>query len=145
MGAEAYRKRKRYLYALFFEYNHACYIGQSVNPKRRAQQHASPKGQWNMSFIMKTLCTFEGTKEECEQLERAYRLKAQRKGWRVYGLPHVFVNPKKQATLGQWWTSLFLPWPKRWVKRHTVWPYLLFGCALIAGLAWFGMATSPTA
>lgn len=133
MGAEAYRKRKRMIYALFFSHPDGCYIGQSVDPKRRARQHALPSGQWNKPFTMAVLTSGEWTKEEAELMERAYRLKAVRKGWRVYGLPHVFINPQKRATLQERWTSLFLPWPKKWVRRIPLWPWVVLLTTLLMG------------
>lgn len=111
MGAEAYKTRKRYLYALFFKHG-ACYIGQSVNPTKRLIQHHSSKGLWNCEFEMVVLHEIHGTKTDGEHYEQAYRLKAKRKGYRIYGLPHVYVDPRKRATLFQWWDSFFLPWPK---------------------------------
>ena len=71
---------------------------------------------------MEVLHCIEGTRTDGEHYEYAYRLKAQRRGWRVvaqrkhttyaYG-PEIFViNPKKNATIYQRWDSYFLPWPK---------------------------------
>ena len=122
MGAEAYRSRKRYIYALVFKHDKSCYIGQSVNPKKRLQQHLAPSGGWNLSYLnMVVLYEFEGTKEQGEHLEYAYRLKAHRRGWKIYGLPHVYINPNKRATSAQWWTSLRLPWHKEMRSFRLVW------------------------
>lgn len=133
MGAEAYRSRKRYIYALVFKHDKSCYIGQSVNPKRRLQQHLGPKGGWNISYLdMIVLHEFQGTKEQGEHLEYAYRLKAHRRGWKIYGLPHVYINPKKRATFAHFKTSLTLPWPKAMGSRRLWWLWSVVPLGAIA-------------
>lgn len=114
MSAEAYYKRKRYLYALFVM--NAVYIGQSVNPHKRLKQHLLKSGGWNMSLHMEVLTSIEGTREDADFLERAYRLKAVRLGYKVFGKPHVFIDPNRQATFAQRIKSYRLPWPKNWRK-----------------------------
>ena len=109
---EKYRNRKRYIYGLFFP-DGKVYIGQSVHPERRAQQHRRPQGGWfGAEFRLVVLHEFHGTFADGEHLERSYRLKARRRALVVYGLPHVVIDPRRQATLGQHFTSYRVPWPR---------------------------------
>ena len=110
--AQKYYKRRRYIYGLFFPTG-AVYIGQSVDPMRRTKEHLSPGGGWHgAQFRMRVLHEFKGTESDGQHLEGAYRLIAVRKGFKVYGLPHVFVNPFRRATIYQRAAALHLPWPK---------------------------------
>ena len=74
-----YRRRsdfythKRTLYALVFDEERAVYIGQSIAPKRRRQQHASKAGGWLRPFRMLTLETMEGTFAQAEEREYVWR------------------------------------------------------------------------
>lgn len=131
--AQKYYPRKRYIYALFFAHG-AVYIGQSVNPARRVTQHYGKHGGWcGAQFRMRVLHDFIGTQTDGEHLEQAYRLRALRRGLRVYGLPHVYVDPRKRANLYQWVASFRLPWPKD------------EGRPLGAFMRWMELASIPTA
>lgn len=112
MGREQkYKIRQRFIYALFFD-NGRVYIGQSIDPKRRLAAHRRPQGGWgSASFRMRVLHQFDGTEADGDHLERSYRLRARRRALAVYGLPHVLIDPRRQATLGQRFTSYRVPWP----------------------------------
>lgn len=110
--AQKYFKRKRYIYALFFDHG-AAYIGQSLDPERRAKEHAKAAGGWyGARFRLVVLYKFLGTQEDGERFERMYRLRARRAGLRIYGLPHVYVNPETRSSLRERVLSYFMPWPR---------------------------------
>lgn len=110
--AQKYFRRERYIYALLFDHG-AAYIGQSLEPERRAKEHARPAGGWyGARFRLVVLYKFLGTQEDGERLERVYRLRARRASLRIYGLPHVYVDPSRRATLREHIQSHFVPWPR---------------------------------
>lgn len=108
--------RPRVLYALVFDGERAVYIGQSINPKRRRNQHASKRGGWLRPFRMLTLETFEGTFAQAEVREYVWRWVAHLKGYTVYVQPpNVRVNLGRRMGLFRrleaWRTWLFVGWP----------------------------------
>ncbi len=131
--AQKYYKRRRYIYGLFFPHG-AVYIGQSVDPMKRTKAHLSPAGGWGgAQFRMRVLYEFAGTESDGQHYEQAYRLVAVRKGFKVYGLPHVYVDPYRRATIYQRGDALRLKWPKDEVTGSTM-PWL-WTCFCIVGLA----------
>lgn len=121
MGNERYYRRKRFIYALVFPTG-GVYIGQSVNLKRRWSEHASFKGGWgNLRFkpyyLFDAHCTFA----EAEDLEQAYRVLAREKGYFVYGLPQVVVNPHSRATEWHYRQAKRLPWPVKRPRQKSYW------------------------
>lgn len=109
--SQKYHKRTRYLYALFFDNEQAVYIGQSVDLKKRWQQHRSKTGKWNRYFRPVELASYNMTQNEAEHMEELWRCKAVQSGWRVFGLPPgILINPYRRA--GLW---------KRWKARKLVW------------------------
>ena len=67
--SQKYHKRTRYLYALFFDAEQAVYIGQSVDLKKRWQQHRSKAGKWNRYFRPVELASYNMTQHEAEHME----------------------------------------------------------------------------
>lgn len=66
-------------------------------------------------FKWVVLGEMEGTQEEAERYEVAWRYKASRNGWGIYGLPpNIEVSPTKLMTLSHY----FLAWSLRWPKRY---------------------------
>ena len=118
-----YRRRsdfhthKRTLYALVFDEERAVYIGQSIAPKRRRQQHASKAGGWLRPFRMLTLETMEGSFAQAEEREYVWRWVAHLKGYSVYVQPpNVRVNLGRRMgffrRLEAWRTWWVMGWPK---------------------------------
>ncbi len=116
---EKYRDRKRYIYALLFD-NGCCYIGQSVNPQTRHQGHMSHQGGWGgQSFSMVVLGEMHGTRAEAEDWEYAYRYKAHKAGWDIYGLPpNIIVSATKRMTFKRYAIAAKLRWPKEHTKNR---------------------------
>jgi predicted GIY-YIG superfamily endonuclease len=105
--------RKRYLYALFFP-NGCAYIGQTVDPMAREKQHRAPSGGWcDAPFEFVVLSSMDGTQAQAEEYEFAYRWKANRRGWALYGRPHVPIRRiRRHLTPSRWLLACGLPWPK---------------------------------
>lgn len=114
---QKYWPRDRVLYALLFP-NGCCYIGQSVDPRKREAQHRSASGGWSMPFDLIVLGTCHGTQAEASDHEHAWRLAAVAHGWRVYALPPgVLCNPARQASLQH--HRLSKRFRKRWPRAHS--------------------------
>jgi predicted GIY-YIG superfamily endonuclease len=111
-----FSNRPRHLYALVFESERAVYVGQSIDPKRRYQQHAATGGGWLRTFRMVGLETIEGTFAQAEVREYVWRWVAHTKGWTVYVQPpNVVVNLGRRMP---WWRRL-----EAWRTRFVVgWP-----------------------
>jgi predicted GIY-YIG superfamily endonuclease len=136
--SEKYHARPRHLYTLLFE-NGCCYVGQTTDLKRRESQHRNPAGGWgNQPFTFVHLATMEGTKEQAEDHEYAWRYTAQRAGWRIYGKPPnvrvntvLRMNSRRQAIARQCtWPS-----PKRNAWGWMKWIFGLSAAAAIVALA----------
>lgn len=121
---QKYHDRPRTLYALLFN-NGACYIGQSIDAQERLTQHRSPRGGWcGASFKMIELGTVIGTQLECEDYEYAWRYKAYKAGWVVYGKPpNVVINPTRRLTLKRRAFALTLRWPSKYSRCARLWPW----------------------
>jgi predicted GIY-YIG superfamily endonuclease len=133
--AQKYFKRKRFIYGLFFAHG-AVYIGQSVDPSRRHKEHLRPEGGWGgAQFRMRVLYEFTGTESDGQHYEQSYRLLAVRKGYKIYGLPLVYVDPWRRATIMQRGDSLRLKWPQDESSgRGIPWLWILTGCVALAAL-----------
>lgn len=113
-----YQVRTRYIYALVFDRERAVYIGQSVDPTRRATQHRSSSGGWLSSFRVVILEELNGTYSDAEKREHVWRWIAHLRWWTVYVLP-----PNVRVRLGRrmpfvrrleaWWTMITQGWPVR--------------------------------
>ncbi len=98
---EKYTQKTRSIYALIFK-GRVCYIGQSVNCRKRWQQHLS-SGHWRSlgPFTPVLLGSYTGTRAQLEEWEYAWRIVAHRAGWRVVGgyNGHPYcVDPLRRAT-----------------------------------------------
>lgn len=113
-----YQNRTRHLYALVFDHEKAVYIGQSVDPKRRAAQHRSTSGGWHRPFRLVMLEQIEGSYAHAEVREYVWRWVAHIRGWQVYVLPpNLRVNLGRRMSIWRrleaWRTMLTVGWPVR--------------------------------
>ena len=127
--SQKFHRLPRYLYALMFP-NKRLYIGQSVDPKRRFQQHKS-QGKWltNNDFVMVVLSCQFTTEEEASDWEHAYRQVAAWWGWGVYWkepgliIRHVGlqINGARRRMAWKLWWSFHrqLRHGKRFVDKST--------------------------
>lgn len=83
--------RERAVYALIFA-DERCYIGQSIDPKRRFKQHGFPSSGWDESFQPVILQTDYHNVWNANRLEFAWRWAAHLAGWRVYAKPGEFFD-----------------------------------------------------
>ncbi len=132
---EKYSDRKRYIYALLFD-NGCCYIGQSVNPKTRNQGHKNVTGGWGgQPFTMVVLGEMHGTRADAEDWEYAYRYKAHKAGWDIYGLPpNIIVSATKRMTFKRYAIAAKLRWPRQHNKNRLIdrfKPLLYIGAGLL--------------
>ena len=131
---QGHRRRRRHIYALLFS-NGCCYIGQSVDPEQRARQHRGPQGGWRFPFELVLLEEVVDTRLACEEHEYAWRLVAQRAGWRIYGRPpDVLVDPRRRTTPQRLALAQTLQWPPAHV-RVSWWVRSACGLGALAG-AW---------
>lgn len=117
--AQKYHTRPRHLYALLFD-NRYCYVGQSVDLKRRGREH---ERDWPEQFEMIHLGTMQGSQAQAEDYEYAWRWKAHRAGWRLYGKQartgSVFVigNPRSRMLPQHYRIADGLKWPRNTSKN----------------------------
>lgn len=105
---EKYHPRERHLYALIFS-GRRCYVGQTVDTRRRWNQH---RALWRQPFTPVVLASLVGTHADAEEHEYAWRIAAHQRGWRVYGKPGVFVNPMRRAHGRRWALARACRWPE---------------------------------
>jgi len=123
----------RHLYALVWE-DKICYIGQTVDLKRRAKEHQNDDA-WNCfgPFVMYELGVKQGTRLEIEEWEYAWRMKAQWKGYRIVGGSDIggpyFVNPSKRSTASRIVKAHTCKWP---IKQRSWWKIALFGLLIVS-------------
>lgn len=130
-GIEKYRIRKRYLYVLIFKKSNRCYVGQSVNPKRRDRQHAQTWGK--EKYTMFILNAIYGNYADAEEFEYAWRYKAYQKGIDVYGLPGIIVKPQNRMTPERQAIAKKLKWP-RYAKRGGKFKRFMFQACILMGV-----------
>lgn len=132
---QKYHPRPRHLYALLFP-NGCAYIGQTVDLRKREQQHRRPAGGWRgQSFTCVHLGTVETTQAVAEDYEHAWRYTAHQAGWRIYAKPPgVVVNPRRQMTSQRYALARSLRWPTQHsrspvaaVRSWSVWKWLGWG------------------
>lgn len=111
--AQKHHSRPRHLYALLFANRH-CYVGQSVDLKRRSREH---KRDWPDDFEMIHLGTMQGSQAQAEEYEYAWRWKAHKAGWRNYGKQSrtgsVFLirDPRLRMEARHYGIARNLKWP----------------------------------
>ena len=129
--------RRRYLYALIFKHGPYCYIGQTVNPKRRHGQHRNTWGK--KKFSMHILNSIQGNKQEAEEFEYAWRYVAYKKGFNVYGLPpDIVVNPELRMNSDRLDLVRRLKWPRTARQGGRLIRFLIWLTAFVlAGLAFY--------
>lgn len=132
--SEKYHARPRHLYALLF-LDGCAYIGQTVDLRKREQQHRLPAGGWcGFTFECVHLGTIDGTKDQASVLEHAWRHKAAQNGWRIYAKPPgIVVDHRRQLTLRSRWHALFLRWPAKH-SRNRLWR-VVKATAVVAAVA----------
>ena len=108
---ERYKDRQRFIYALIFKDKH-CYVGQTVDLERRKQEHKGSSGGWKEPFEMIQLDIMQGTRQEAEDFEYAWRYTAQRKGWRIIGKPpKLLVDSTRHMTVHRHRIAKGKKWP----------------------------------
>lgn len=111
---QGYHPRDRHIYALLFPSGHA-YIGQTVDLNARIQQHRRPAGGWgSRTFEAIHLDTRHATHAEAEDYEQAWRERARREGWGIYGKPPgIVVDPRRRMTKRRYQIASKLKWPRK--------------------------------
>lgn len=123
--AQKYHRRERTLYALLWK-SGRVYIGQTIEPKRREQEH---RRLWPDPFDFVRLGTMQGTQLEAEDHEYAWRWLAHHAGFEVVaksrgGDPFVISNPKSRMTPERYAIAGRLRWPRAW-RRRSPWSWIL--------------------
>lgn len=131
-GAEKYRTRLRHLYALEFA-GRRVYIGQTVDPHRRAQQH---QHAWSEPFTMTLLDSMRGTEAQAEEYEYAWRYIAHRAGFTVLarapaGDPFVVRDPATRMTSGRYILARSRHWPRAGRSRTHRWAVTALAVAAV--------------
>lgn len=145
-SAERSRIRRRYLYALVFHENDRVYIGQSVSPSRRDSQHKTTWGR--QRFSMHVLGSITGTYQQAEDMEYAWRQCAHERGFEIYGLKGILVNPASRMTPERLALAARLRWPSSARRqgriRRAIMKAGLFMLAWVAlaGIGWYFMPDS---
>lgn len=115
--SQKYHARERHLYALLFENGHA-YIGQTVDLAQREAQHRRPAGGWGTAqFHFLPLGSVMGTEAVAKDYEHAWRHRAWKNGWAIYGKPGLRVNHKNQMTLKRYLLAWRLRWPVEYSRN----------------------------
>lgn len=111
---QGYHRRDRHIYALLFPTGHA-YIGQTVDFRARVQQHRRPAGGWgSKTFEAVKLDKRFVTHKEAEDYEQAWRERARRAGWTIYGKPPgIVVDPRRRMTQRHYQIARKLKWPRK--------------------------------
>ncbi len=137
---QKYKKRTRYIYALLFT-NGCCYIGQTVDTDRRFREHKSQHGGWGYMadyFTPIVLSEIHATQQEAEDHEFAWRFKANKNGWDIYGLPpNIKVSPRRKMN----WRRRLIATRCKWPSKHRVhrnWSFL-WKWPAIAISVWVGL------
>lgn len=122
--AQKYHRHERVLYALLFKSGQA-YIGQTIDAKRRAQEH---RRAWAASFEFVQLETMTGTQLEAEDHEFAWRFRAHKAGFSVVakargGEPFVVRDTRNRMNAERWAITGRLRWPRE-VRRRKPWAWV---------------------
>ena len=135
MGREKYVNRQRHVYALTFEGRPThVYIGQSIDPKRRLAQHRQ-SGDWNGlgAITLTPLAVHSGTRMDVERWELIWRVRAQQRGWRVFGGSNddgpYEVDPSRRASREDIALARRSHWPLG--RKLPIWPSRLKWCVAL--------------
>lgn len=124
--AQKYRRRTRFLYALLWNGGRRVYIGQTVDPAQRESQH---RKAWAQPFVFRVLGSMEGTQEQGEDYEYAWRYTAHRAGCEVVakaigGSPFTVRNPGRRMTAERYRIAAQCQWPTERRRTHARWGWL---------------------
>lgn len=112
MSDQAHRVRCRHLYALLWK-SGRCYVGQSVDLRRRSSEHAKA---WGEPFEMIHLGNCQGTYADVEEHEYAWRYSGGQAGWTIVARDrenHTFiVNPSNRMTPDRYRLAAACKWPR---------------------------------
>ena len=112
MSDQAHRVRCRHLYALLWK-SGRCYIGQSVDLRRRHSEHSKA---WGEPFSMVHLGDCEGTYADAEEHEYAWRYVGQSAGWTIVARDRqnntFTVNAHNRMTPDRYKLAARCRWPK---------------------------------
>lgn len=128
--SQKYHRRPRHLYALLFA-DHRCYVGQTIELKRRWAEH---RRAWSEPFMPIHLETTEGTQADAEEHEYAWRYVAEQRGFKVLGKPGVVVRVRRRMTSARYALASGRRWPREaGGKMWNGWWWLLaIGIAVVA-------------
>lgn len=135
--AQKYHRRERTLYALIWKSGRA-YIGQTIEPHRRALEH---RRTWREPFDFVRLGVMEGTQEQAEDHEYAWRWLAHHAGYQVVaksrtGDPFIVSSPRQRMTEDRFAIAGGLRWPRAWRRRSPwgwIWEWLAWQTGALAG------------
>ena len=116
MSYRKYQPLPRTIYALAWKGQRKCYIGQSLDMKRRWGEHKR-SGDWETlgEFEVQSLGEYKVTELEACEWEYAWRICAHLNGWKVIGGvgdtgPYV-VNPNKRTNSHRQNLTRYCRWP----------------------------------
>lgn len=124
---QMYRRRRRFLYSLLWNGGRRVYIGQTVSPAQREAQH---RKAWAQPFVFRVLGSMEGTQEQGEDYEYAWRYTAHRAGCEVIakaigGSPFTVRNPRARMNAQRYQIARGCVWPVGAERKPVRWGWIL--------------------
>lgn len=120
--SQKYQRRQRFLYSLAWHGPRPrVYIGQTVDPQRREQQHRQAWSQHDFKF--RVLGSMNGTQAQGEDWEYAWRYVAWRAGNEVVaktigGVAFTIRNPGRRMTPERYRIAAQCQWPTARRRTH---------------------------